>query len=59
MSKVEGRIEGKEEEKRKKITLKVYRTNYNNKKESPHYDEFEVPVNRWTTVLDALLYAKK
>ena len=58
MSKVEGRIEGKEEEKRKRITLKVYRTNYNNKKESPHYDEFEVPVNRWTTVLDALLYAK-
>jgi succinate dehydrogenase / fumarate reductase iron-sulfur subunit len=58
MSKVEGRIEGKEEERRKKITLKVYRTNYNNKKESSHYDEFEVPVNRWTTVLDALLYTK-
>lgn len=44
-------------EENKKVTLKVYRTNYN-KKEPPHYDEFEVPVKRWTTVLDALLYIK-
>src|SRR6185437_12027049 len=41
----------------KKIILKIYRTNYNNK-ESAYYDEFEVPVNRWTTVLEALLYVK-
>jgi succinate dehydrogenase / fumarate reductase iron-sulfur subunit len=41
----------------KKIILKIYRTNYN-KKESSYYDEFEVPVNRWTTVLEALLYVK-
>jgi len=44
-------------EETNKIKLKVYRTNYN-KEESPHYDEFEVSVKRWTTVLDALLDAK-
>ena len=27
------KVEGKEEEKRRKVTLKVYRTNYNNKKD--------------------------
>src|SRR5215203_3813231 len=46
------------EEQNKKVILKVYRTNYN-KNESPHYDKFEVSVNRWTTVLDALLHVKK
>ena len=44
-------------EETKNIKLKVYRTNYN-KEESPHYDEFDVSVKRWTTVLDALLDAK-
>jgi succinate dehydrogenase / fumarate reductase, iron-sulfur subunit len=44
-------------EENKKVILKVYRTNYN-KNESSYYDEFEVPVNRWTTVLDALLHVK-
>ncbi len=44
-------------EETKKIKLKVYRTNYN-KEEPPHYDEFDVSVKRWTTVLDALLDAK-
>ncbi len=44
-------------EENKKAKVKIYRSNYN-KNESPYYDEFEVPVNRWTTVLDALLYVK-
>jgi succinate dehydrogenase iron-sulfur subunit len=44
-------------EENKKVVLKIYRTNYN-KNESSYYDEFEVPVNRWTTVLDALLHVK-
>lgn len=39
------------------ITLKVYREN-RAKKTGSHYDNFEVPYKRWTTVLDALLYAK-
>src|SRR5574339_190368 len=42
------------------IKLKVFRMNAvrETKKDSPHYDEFQVPVKRWTTVLDALLHAK-
>jgi succinate dehydrogenase / fumarate reductase iron-sulfur subunit len=44
-------------EENKNVILKIYRNNYN-KNESSHYDEFEVPVNRWTTVLDALLHVK-
>ena len=39
------------------VTLKIYRAN-KRAGESPHYDRIEVPVQRWTTVLDALLYAK-
>ncbi len=39
------------------ITRKVYRENRGQKTGS-HYDTFEVPYKRWTTVLDALLYAK-
>jgi succinate dehydrogenase iron-sulfur subunit len=45
------------EEENKNVILKIYRNNYN-KNESSYYDEFEVPVNRWTTVLDALLHVK-
>jgi len=44
-------------EEAKKVKLKVFRTNYN-QKESSHYDEFEVTSKRWTTVLDALLDVK-
>jgi succinate dehydrogenase / fumarate reductase iron-sulfur subunit len=40
----------------KNIKLRVYR--HIPGKDSPHYDTFEVPAERWTTVLDALLYAK-
>src|SRR5919199_5593844 len=48
----------KEKEYRKtSVILKIYRAN-RHAGESPHYDRIEVPVQRWTTVLDALLYAK-
>ncbi|MDW0286149.1 MAG: succinate dehydrogenase iron-sulfur subunit [Nitrososphaeraceae archaeon] len=40
-----------------RITLKVYRENRSQKTGS-HYDTFEVPYKKWTTVLDALLYVK-
>jgi succinate dehydrogenase / fumarate reductase iron-sulfur subunit len=40
-----------------KIVLKVYREN-REQKSGAHYDRFEVPYKRWTTVLDALLYVK-
>ena len=49
--------EGKVESDRKVVHLKVYRKNPKQGKSS-HFDKFEVPVQRWTTVLDALLYAK-
>src|SRR5919198_4235006 len=53
----------KEEHQREKeylkssVILKIYRAN-RHAGESPHYDRIEVPVQGWTTVLDALLYAK-
>ena len=40
-----------------KIKLKVYRENRGQASGS-HYDTFEVPYKKWTTVLDALLYVK-
>ncbi|MEM2760440.1 MAG: succinate dehydrogenase iron-sulfur subunit [Nitrososphaerales archaeon] len=40
----------------KNVRLKVYR--HIPGQDSPHYDMYEVPAERWTTVLDALLYAK-
>lgn len=40
----------------KNIKLKVYR--HTTGEESFHYDTFDVAVENWTTVLDALLYAK-
>ena len=43
---------------RDKIILKVYRANPARNDDSPHYDTFEIPLQRWTTVLDALIYAK-
>jgi succinate dehydrogenase / fumarate reductase, iron-sulfur subunit len=43
---------------RDKIILKVYRANPVRNDDSPHYDTFEIPLQRWTTVLDALIYAK-
>jgi succinate dehydrogenase / fumarate reductase iron-sulfur subunit len=54
------KIEKKHEKKetiRSSIVLKIYRAN-RQAGERPHYDTVEVPVQRWTTVLDALLHAK-
>jgi succinate dehydrogenase / fumarate reductase, iron-sulfur subunit len=39
------------------IVLKVYRGS--NKKSGSPYSSFIVPIRRWTTVLDALIYAKE
>jgi succinate dehydrogenase / fumarate reductase, iron-sulfur subunit len=39
------------------VVLRVYRANSANG-DSYRYDTFDVPVQRWTTVLDALLHAK-
>src|SRR5581483_7327233 len=49
--------EKKKEYSRSSVALKIYRANRPAGQE-PHYDTVEVPVQRWTTVLDALLYAK-
>ena len=41
------------------VKLRVFRINaIKDSKDVPHFDEFNVPVKRWTTVLDALLHAK-
>jgi succinate dehydrogenase / fumarate reductase, iron-sulfur subunit len=48
---------GQKEHIRSSITLKIYRAN-RGAGEAAHYDTVEVPVQRWTTVLDALLHAK-
>jgi succinate dehydrogenase / fumarate reductase iron-sulfur subunit len=45
------------ESNQKEVTLRVYRKNPK-QSTSSHFDQFEVPVRRWTTVLDALLYVK-
>lgn len=42
---------------RSSVVLRVYRSN-NANGNSARFDKFEVPTQRWTTVLDALLYAK-
>jgi succinate dehydrogenase / fumarate reductase iron-sulfur subunit len=47
----------KKETMRSSVVLKVYRAN-RLAGERAHYDSIEVPVQRWTTVLDALLHAK-
>jgi succinate dehydrogenase / fumarate reductase, iron-sulfur subunit len=54
------KMEKKHEKKetiRSSIVLKIYRAN-RIAGEGAHYDSIEVPVQRWTTVLDALLHAK-
>jgi succinate dehydrogenase / fumarate reductase iron-sulfur subunit len=53
---------GKEDDTKKEIlrdniVIKVFRAN-RTKGDSSRYDSFEIPIQRWTTVLDALLYAK-
>jgi succinate dehydrogenase / fumarate reductase iron-sulfur subunit len=54
------KIEKKHEKKetvRSSVVLRIYRAN-RLAGEKAHYDSIEVPVQRWTTVLDALLHAK-
>lgn len=41
----------------KKIVLKIFRENTAQKTDR-HYDKFNVPYKKWTTVLDALLHVK-
>jgi len=38
--------------------LRVFRAIRSAENKSHHYEKFDVPVQRWTTVLDALLFAK-
>ena len=58
-TKLEGdkKKESRNKSNRELIQLRVYRKNSKQSKSS-HFDEFTVPVQRWTTVLDALLHAK-
>ncbi|HEX2013886.1 MAG TPA: succinate dehydrogenase iron-sulfur subunit [Nitrososphaera sp.] len=51
------RENGAKENVRSSVVLKVLRAN-RVAGEPAHYDSVEVPVQRWTTVLDALLHAK-
>jgi succinate dehydrogenase / fumarate reductase iron-sulfur subunit len=51
-------IEGSKITMRDKIFIKVFRRNTVKGDTDHHYDTFEIPVKRWATVLDALLYAK-
>jgi succinate dehydrogenase / fumarate reductase, iron-sulfur subunit len=51
-------IEGSKETLRDKILIRVFRRNTVKGDTDHHYDVFEVPVKRSTTVLDALLYVK-
>lgn len=48
----------KKETIRSSVVLRIYRAN-RLAGERAHYDSIEVPVQRWTTVLDALLHAKE
>ena len=62
MSLEENKKPTEQNEKRppKEILLRVFRDNRQKEDNSGHhrYDTFKVPTQRWTTVLDALLYAK-
>jgi succinate dehydrogenase iron-sulfur subunit len=55
IQKTKGRINS--EVIRNKILVKVLRAN-RIRGDSVHYDTFDIPVQRWSTVLDALLYVK-
>src|ERR687884_1428874 len=63
IEKIESMEKKREKEKhgketiRSSVVLKIYRAN-RRAGDQTHYDRVEVPVQRWTTVLDALLYAK-
>jgi succinate dehydrogenase / fumarate reductase, iron-sulfur subunit len=48
----------KNRQMRETILLKVFRANAGKDGERHTFDSFEIPLKRWTTVLDALIYAK-
>jgi succinate dehydrogenase / fumarate reductase iron-sulfur subunit len=52
------RSHDKNKQIRETILLKVYRANAVKHHDSHSFDSFEIPLKRWTTVLDALIYAK-
>jgi succinate dehydrogenase / fumarate reductase, iron-sulfur subunit len=58
MDKKRAREKHEKEHPKSSVTLKIYRAN-RLAGERAHYDSIEVPAQRWTTVLDALLYAKE
>ena len=58
LEKKRDREKKEKEQVRSSVVLKIFRAN-SGAGESPHFDSIEVPVQRWTTVLDALLYAKQ
>lgn len=58
LEKKRNREKKEKEHVRSSVVLKVFRAN-RSAGENPHFDSIEVPVQRWTTVLDALLYAKQ
>ncbi|HEY7734934.1 MAG TPA: succinate dehydrogenase iron-sulfur subunit [Nitrososphaera sp.] len=58
LEKKRAREKKEKEHVRSSVVLKVFRAN-RSAGENPHFDSIEVPVQRWTTVLDALLYAKQ
>ncbi len=64
IEKIESLEKKRDKEKKEKehvrssVVLKVFRAN-RSAGENPRFDSIEVPVQRWTTVLDALLYAKQ
>jgi succinate dehydrogenase / fumarate reductase iron-sulfur subunit len=43
---------------RERVLLKVFRANAAKYGDTHTFDSFEIPLKRWTTVLDALIYAK-
>jgi succinate dehydrogenase / fumarate reductase iron-sulfur subunit len=51
-------IEGSKITAHDKISINVFRKNTVKGDTDHHYDKFEIPIGRSTTVLDALLYAK-
>jgi succinate dehydrogenase / fumarate reductase, iron-sulfur subunit len=43
---------------RENISLRVFRANAAKQSGAHTFDYFKIPLKRWTTVLDALIYAK-
>ncbi|HEV8386151.1 MAG TPA: succinate dehydrogenase iron-sulfur subunit [Nitrososphaera sp.] len=58
MEKKRARQKKEKEYPKTSVVLRIFRANRISG-QPPHYDSIEVPVQRWTTVLDALLQAKQ